>query len=128
MPQNSAAAMPNKTAMRAPDVGAPAPPWPCALGAAVVDAGAAAGLAGAAVSLGGCGCLVLFPSLITVAPRITSSSMLTLRTPSLVLHSSSVRRCRLVAYSVLACLARRLGMSVLLLLVLPCLTMSWLVL
>src|SRR3569832_202799 len=111
MPQNSAAAMPNKTAMRAPDVGAPAPPWPCALGAAVVDAGAAAGLAGAAESFGGGG-QVMLPSLITVAPRITSSSMLTLRTPSLVLHSSSVRRSRLVAYSVLACLARRLGKSV----------------
>ena len=34
--------------------------------------------------------------------------MLTLTTPSLVLHSSSVRRSRLVAYSVDDCLARRL--------------------
>jgi hypothetical protein len=44
---------------------------------------------GAAGSLGGGGGQVTSPSLITVRPRIASSSMLTLMTPSLVLHSSS---------------------------------------
>ena len=52
---------------------------------------------GAADSFGGGGGQVTSPSLMTVVPRITSSSMLTSMTPSLVLHSSSVRRSRLVA-------------------------------
>src|ERR1044071_8211536 len=59
---------------------------------------AAAGFAGgAAESLGAGGGQVIAPSLITVVPRITSSSMLTLNLPSFALHSSSVRRRRLVA-------------------------------
>jgi len=69
---------------------------PCAFGAGAI--GFAAGLAGgAAESFGGGGGHVIAPSLITVVPRITSSSMLTLITPSFALHSSSVRRSRFVA-------------------------------
>src|SRR3990167_9539077 len=94
-----------------PAIGALLPPWPCPL-AAGAAAFAAAGLAGAAGSLGAGGGQVILPSLMTVRPRMASSSMLTLILPSLVLHSSSVRRNRLVAYSVEDCLARRLFRSV----------------
>ena len=75
---------------------------------------AAAGFAaaGAATGLGAGGGQVMLPSLMTVRPRMASSSMLTLMMPSLVLHSSSVRRNRLVAYSVEDCLAKRLFRSV----------------
>ena len=48
-------------------------------------------------SVRGGGGQVMTPSLMTVRPRMASSPMLTSMTPSLVLHSSSVRRCRLVA-------------------------------
>ena len=72
-------------------------PWPPFFSAAAA-AGLAAGL-GAAGASGGAG-QVISPSLITVRPRIASSPMLTLMTPSLVLHSSSVRRNRLVPYRV----------------------------
>src|SRR5260221_6437048 len=82
---------------------------PC-LGAGAT--GFTAGFGGAAESLGAGGGQVIAPSLITVVPRITSSSMLTTIVPSFALHSSSVRRSRVVSYSVLDCLARRLGRSV----------------
>ena len=76
-------------------------------------AGMAAGLAaGGAGSLRGGGGQVMLPSLTTVRPRMASSSILTLMTPSLVLHSSSESRNRLVAYSVEDCLARREARSV----------------
>src|SRR5262245_43483452 len=81
---------------------------PC-LGAGAL---AATGFAAGAGSLIGGGGQVMLPSLTTVRPRMASSSMLTLMTPSLVLHSSSVSRNRLVAYSVEDCFARRLGRSV----------------
>src|SRR5688572_1361114 len=96
MNQNNAAAIPNIIAMRVPEAGSPFAPWPCDL-AGAATAGLAADVAGAADSLGGGGGQVILPSLITVVPRITSSSMLTLMVPSLVLHNSSVRRNRLVA-------------------------------
>ena len=108
--RKSSAPRPNVTATDLPEVGSPAPwPWPDFF------AGAAAGLAacgGAAGNLGGGGGHVMAPSLMTVRPRIASSSMLTLMTPSLVLQSSSVTRSRLVEYSVDDCLARRLTRSV----------------
>ena len=53
--------------------------------------------AGGAASLGAGGGQVTSPFLMTVRPRMASSSMLTSMMPSLVLHSSSVRRNRLVA-------------------------------
>src|SRR5450755_200037 len=102
MNQNASAATPNVTAVRVPEAGAlllPCPPC--------VFAGTAAGLAaagGAAESFGAGGGQVMLPSFTTVVPRSTSSSMLTLMMPSLVLHNSSVSRNRLVAYSVLDCL------------------------
>jgi len=79
---------------------------------AAAAAAVTAGAAGAADSFGAGGGQVISPSLITVAPRMTSSSMLTLQTPSLFLQRSSLKRNRLVAYSVLACFDRRLGRSV----------------
>src|SRR5689334_9342373 len=85
-------------------------PWPWAFGA-----GAAAGLAaaggGAGTLSGGAG-QVMAPSLMTVRPRMASSSMLTLMTPSLVLQSSSASLNRLLAYSVEDCLDRREARSV----------------
>src|SRR3972149_670488 len=107
MNQNSTAATANMIAVPVAEPGAlllPCPP--CAF------AGTAAGLAtagGAAESFGAGGGQVMLPSLMTVVPRRTSSSILTLMTPSLVLHSSSASRTQLVAYSVLDCLDRRLG-------------------
>ena len=99
--------MPNMTAVRVAEAGALASPCLGAL------AGIAAGLAaGGAGSLSGGGGQVMLPSLMTVRPRMASSSILTLMTPSLVLHSSSVRRNRLVAYSVEDCFASRLVRSV----------------
>ena len=109
MNQNSTAATRNTIAVDFADAGAPAAPWPLAAGTAGFGA---AGLGSAAESLGGGGGQVTAPSLITVVPRITSSSMLTLMTPSFVLHSSSASRNRLVAYSVEDCFARRLARSV----------------
>src|SRR5664279_3701898 len=94
--------MPNMTAVRVAEAGALASPC---LGALT---GMAAGLAaGGAGSLRAGGGQVIVPSLITVRPRMASSSMLTLMTPSLVLHNSSATRNRLVAYNVDDCLARR---------------------
>src|SRR5574344_1025165 len=72
-------------------------PWPwaaffCSTGAAaVLGAGAGACLSGGAGQ-------VIAPSLITVRPRMASSSMFTTATPSLALHSSSIKRSRLVAH------------------------------
>src|SRR5678816_3904033 len=51
--------------------------------------------AGGGRNLRGGGGQVMLPSLMTVRPRIASSSMLTLIAPSLVLQSSSARRNRL---------------------------------
>src|SRR5512146_2778559 len=102
--------MPNTIASEPADIGSPPAPWPFAAGAA---AGlASAGLGAAAGSFGAGAGQVISPSLMTVRPRIASSSMLTLMLPSLVLHSSSVRRNRLVPYSVEDCLAKRLFRSV----------------
>src|ERR671922_3119424 len=99
MNQKRMAATRKTIAVERTDAGALAAPWPCAFGVAAGAplADAAAGLGGAAESLGGGGGQVTVPSLITVVPRITSSSMLTLMRPSFCLHSSSVRRSRLVA-------------------------------
>ena len=74
--------------------------------------GFATGLGGAADSFGAGGGQVMRPSLITVRPRMASSSMLTLMTPSFVLQSSSASRNRLVPYSVDDCFASRLTRSV----------------
>src|SRR4051794_33030920 len=82
----------NRIAVALADAGALAAP--CSVSART--GGFAAGLGGAAESLGGGGGQVIAPSLITVVPRITSSSMLTLIAPSFALQSSSVRRSRLV--------------------------------
>src|SRR5271167_3136401 len=109
MKQKNTAAMRKVTAILVPEAGAlllPCPP--CAF------AGAAAGLAvagGTADGFGAGGGQVMLPSFTTVVPRSTSSSILTLMMPSLVLHNSSERRNRLVAYSVLDCLDKRLGRS-----------------
>src|SRR5688572_26905235 len=82
--QNSTAATPNITAIRLPEAGAVGAPWPCALGAGTAAAGLAA-CAGAAGNLGAGGGQVTSPFLMTVSPRMASSSMLTLILPSLVL-------------------------------------------
>ena len=102
--------MPNTAASAPADIGSP-PPWPCPLGAGGGIAGLAA-CGATAGSLGGGAGQVTAPSLMTVRPRMASSSMLTSMTPSFVLHSSSARRNRFVAYSVEDCLARRLARSV----------------
>src|SRR5512147_1919734 len=101
--------MPNRTAIFVRDMGPLGSPCPLGLAG-----GAAAGLAatGGVASLGGGGGQVTPPSLMTVRPRMASSSMSTSITPSLALHSSSVRRSRLLEYSVDDCLARRLARSV----------------
>jgi len=90
------------------DIGSPGP-WADFFSAMGAAAAFGAG-AGGAFS-GGAGQVTL-PSLMTVRPRIASSSMFTTATPSLALHSSSIRRSRLVAYSVDDCLARREARSV----------------
>src|SRR5450830_579864 len=110
MSQNTTAATPNMIAMLLPEDGSLL--WPCPpLGLATTAAGLAAAT-GAATTLGAGAGQVMLPSLVTVRPRMASSSMLTLMMPSLVLHSSSVRRNRLEAYSVDDCLARRETKSV----------------
>src|SRR6185295_2359526 len=96
MNQKSAAATRNTIAVALADAGALASPCPLGAGATAPLPGAAAGLAGAAGSFGAGGGHVIVPSLITVRPRMASSSMLTLMTPSFVLHSSSASRNRLV--------------------------------
>src|SRR5260221_6683221 len=108
MNQNSPAPTKNTIAVAFADAGALAAPCPFAAGGA---GGLAAGFGGAADSLGGGGGQVIAPCLITVVPRINSSSMLALIVPFFVLHSSSVKRSRVVAYSLLDCLARLLGRS-----------------
>src|SRR5437764_11198649 len=110
MNQKRTAATRKTIAVARAEAGAGAAPWPAALEGAA--GGLAAGFGGAAESFGAGGGQVTVPSLMTVVPRITSSSMLTLMRPSFCLHSSSVSRSRLVAYSVLDCLASRLGRSV----------------
>src|ERR1035437_9674335 len=91
-----------------PAMGSLGAPRPCAFFAA----GAAAGLAaGAAAILSAGAGQVMAPSLVTVRPRMASSSMLTLMMPSLVLHNSSLRRNRFVPYNVEDCLAKRLFRS-----------------
>src|SRR5262249_28473498 len=98
-PMNQKATAPtmNTTASVLPDIGSVAPwPWPL-LAAATGAAGGFGAAGGAADNLGAGGGQVTPPSLTTVVPRITSSSMLTLMPPSLVLHTSSVNRRRLVA-------------------------------
>src|SRR5512145_974951 len=115
MNQKRIAAIRKMIAVARAEAGALASPWPwafCGTGFAAAAVLPVAAAGGAAESLGGGGGQVILPSLITVVPRITSSSMLTLMFPSFALHSSSVRRSRLVAYSVLDCLASRLGRSV----------------
>src|SRR5258708_9032582 len=102
MNQNSTAPTRNTIAVAFADAGALAAPCPFGAGG---GAGLAAGVGGAADSLGGGGGQVIAPCLITVVPRITSSSMLTLIVPSFVLHSSSVRRTSFAAYRRLHCLA-----------------------
>ena len=81
------------------------------LSSALEATAAGLGGGGAACFSGGAG-QVTSPSLMTVRPRMASSSMLTLTTPSLVLHSSSLRRNRLVPYSVDDWRARREARSV----------------
>ena len=76
--------------------------------------------AGAAVSLGGGGGQVTAPSLTTVAPRTTSSSMSTTSWPSFFGHMSDRRCRRFVAYSWLDCVASRLARSVYPMIVTPC--------
>src|SRR5262249_45488724 len=91
MNQKSTAATRNAIAVALADAGALAAPCPLGAGAG----GFAAGF-GAGETFGAGGGQVMLPSLITVSPRMASSSMLTLMTPSLVLHSSSANRKRLV--------------------------------
>src|SRR5512140_676273 len=97
MPTNQKIAAPTRKtiAVDFAEAGALAPPCPCPFFSAAAGAGFAAGLGGAAGSLGGGGGQVTAPSLITVSPRIASSSKLTSITPSFFLQSSSARRSRL---------------------------------
>src|SRR5919206_5341460 len=96
MNQKTIAATRNTITLARADAGALAAPWPEGAFAGMA-AGFAGGLGGAAESFGGGGGHVMVPSFITVVPRITSSSMLTLRRPSFALHNSSVKRSRFVA-------------------------------
>src|SRR5450830_540469 len=106
MNQNNAAATPNVIPALVPEAGPLLCPWPpLALAAGAAAAGLAT--AGTAGSFGAGGGQVTSPFLMTVRPRMASSSMLTSMMPSLVLHSSSERRNRLVPYRVDDCLARR---------------------
>src|SRR6185503_6047630 len=98
MNQKSTAPARNTIAMLLAEAGSLAAPWPFAAGT-----GFAAGFAAGAATFGGGGGQVILPSLITVRPRIASSSMLTSMTPSFFLHSSSATRKRLVPYSVEDC-------------------------
>src|SRR5215510_3229864 len=102
--------MPNTMANDCIDIGSLAP-WPCPFGAGAATA-VVLGFGGTAGSLGGGAGHVTSPCLSTVRPRMASSSKLTLMVPSLVLHSSSVRRSRLFEYRVDDCLANRLAKSV----------------
>src|SRR5262245_7594861 len=97
MNQNSAAPSANRTVTAFAEAGAPAAPWPWALFAAGAGTAGLAAAGGAAEIFGAGGGHVMTPSLTTVVPRITSSSMLTSMVPSLALHSSSVNLKRLVA-------------------------------
>src|ERR1700741_867873 len=96
MNQNSAAAIRNTMAVALAEAGAPAAPWAPAFAGAGA-AFAAPGLGGAADNFGAGGGQVIAPSLTTVVPRITSSSMLTWNLPSFALHRSSDRRRRSVS-------------------------------
>src|SRR5436190_13265122 len=107
MNQKSTAATRNVIAVAFADAGSLAAPCPFGAGG-----GFAAGLGAGADTFGAGGGQVTLPSLITVSPRMASSSMLTLMTPSFVLHSSSASRKRFVPYSVEDCFASRLGRSV----------------
>src|ERR1035437_9567666 len=109
MNRNISAAIPKVTAVLPPEAGAPLLPCPCAEGAGIALAAAGLGTGG---SFGAGAGQVTKPSLMTVRPRMASSSILTLMMPSLVLHNSSVRRNRLVPYRVEDCLAKRLFRSV----------------
>src|SRR5512135_2288550 len=100
MNQNRTAATRNVIAVLLPEAGPLDSPCLGALGG--ITAGLAA--AGSGCARGGGG-QVMLPSLITVRPRMASSSILTLMTPSLVLHSSSASRNRFVPYSVEDCFA-----------------------
>src|SRR5689334_4345396 len=93
MNQKRTAATRNVIAVAFADAGSLAAPCPFAAGAG----GFAAGFGGAGATFGAGGGQVMLPSLITVSPRMASSSMLTLITPSFVLQSSSASRKRLVA-------------------------------
>src|SRR5574343_1493949 len=96
MSQNSTAPTPNTVASARADMGSPAAPW-----AGAFFTAAAAGLgAGAGATFGAGAGQVTLPSLMTVSPRMASSSIFTSATPSLALHSSSERRKRLLAYRV----------------------------
>src|SRR5690606_34160364 len=108
MAQNSTASTAKTMVSVLADMGAPAP-WLDFL--ATTGAAAAFEAGGGACLSGGAG-QVIAPSLTTVRARIASSCMLTTATPSLALHSSSVRRSRLGAYRVDDCLARRDARSV----------------
>src|SRR6185369_1661287 len=94
--RNASAPTPNTVATDLTDIGSPAPcEW--LLGGTETFLSAETGLGGAGGTFGGGGGQVITPSLMTVRPRIASSSMLTLITPSFVLHNSSATRNRLVA-------------------------------
>src|SRR5213595_1927124 len=103
MNQKTAAPTRNTIAMLFAEAGSLAAPWPFGAGT-----GFAAGFAAGAATFGGGGGHVIVPSLITVRPRIASSSILTSTTPSFFLHNSSATRKRLVPYSVDDCFASRL--------------------
>src|SRR5438270_11612910 len=97
MNQKRMAATRKTIAVARADAGAAEAPWPCAFGATA--GGFAAGLGGAAESLGAGGGQVTVPSLMTVVPRITSSSMLTLMGQAFCLQSSSASSRRFAAES-----------------------------
>src|SRR3989344_4459283 len=108
MAQNNTASTAKTMVSVLADMGAPGP-WLDFLAAT----GAAAALgAGAGACLSGGAGQVMAPSLTTVRPRIATSSMLPTATPSLALHSFSVRRSRLVECRVACCVAGREPKSV----------------
>src|SRR5258706_382924 len=105
---NNAVAAPKSAAVAPADIGSPPPPCPFLSGAAAFTAGlGCVAPTEAADSLGVGGGHVTTPSLTTVVPRMTSSSMLTLNCPSFALHNSSESRNKFVEYRLLACVGRR---------------------
>src|SRR6185369_10841617 len=108
MNAKSAAATRKRIAVDFAEAGSLAAPWPWPFFSAGFATAAGLACGATAGDLGGGGGQVTAPSLITVRPRMASSSKLTSITPSFFLQRSSAKRSRLFEYSVELCLANRL--------------------